>query len=265
MATLIVDLHCMCLFVPDKDTNSVHVLMPAMHGPGHAHHTGAGQVPEKHVARMLHRSFLGQQQGISMEGWSLVLDGPGASLQLNPSPLLGAGLPDLTDITGKVVPGTLVSSPDPAVISRVTFRGGAAIERYSDTFRWDIGGSTNRFLANRVTWVIPNVPDQLQWTSLGATGNPPIAALSQLDPEAGDLYRISIHHETERTLPGGPGPLLDDTEMRQHFAAFYGLLGITPLPDEADPQYKRWFPKRRGGRGGGGGVMCRSAMARLTV
>jgi len=286
MPTLIVDLHCMCLFVPDKDMKSVHVLMPAMHGPGHAHHGHAGStgktdrdssgrasagkatahVPEKHVVRMLHRSFTKQPQGRPMEGWSLVLRGGApANLDLNAPLHAEAVLPDLTPIARRRVPGSLVYSSAPkGVISRVTFEGGAVIARHPDPLQWDLGGLTNRVLANQVSWVIPNVPEKLEWDRLGAIGDPPIESLRQIDAEAHDLYRIGIHHETEKTLPGGGGGPLSIKEMREHFAAYYGLLGVNPLPAETDPKKKKWFPEDQSG-GGGGGVKCISAMAQLSA
>jgi hypothetical protein len=289
MPTLIVDFHCMCLWVPDPQNGLAHVLMPAMYGPRHAHHGkgkhgsagqdgtghpsgahgsaggGAARVAEKHVVRMRHRSF-NEPQGLRpMEGWALVLDGGApANLELSSSPLSEAVLPDLTTIANKAVSGSLVSGRNPdGVISRVTFRGGAATMHHPDPVQWDLGGLTNRILANRVTWVIPNVKEELHWDRLDATGDPPLASLGQIEAEARDLYRISIHHETERTLPGGGG-LLSVEDMREHFAAYYGLLGVDPLPAPTDAKFKDWFPEDVDG-GGGGGVQCISATARLTL
>lgn len=252
MPTLIVDFHCMCLFVPDATNNAMHVLMPSM--PGH----------HAHVVRMVHRSFTGQPEGRPMEGWSLDLTGQGpVDLDLNPAGMSGPELPDLTKITGNTVDPALVSSTTPAgVVSRVTFRAGRAGERGTDPFRWRLGGVSDRILANTATWVIPGVADDLNWVSLGATVTEPILRLSQVWPEADNVYRIGIHHETPQTLPGGGGPLLAVGDMRKHFAHFYELLGMAP-PSWANLADRPLLPNKQGG-GGGGGVMCKKAMAQLT-
>lgn len=269
MATLIVHLHCMCLFVPDPGTGSVHVLMPGMHGPGHDHGhdhgLGAARVPEKHVVRMLHRTFTDHPQGRPMEGWSLVLGGRGpAGLELNPPDVVGAELPDLTALTQKTVDPSLLTSTAPdGVVSRVTFRAGSVTDRESNPFTWTLGGRKGLVLANVVTWAIPNIGDELEWVPIGTpTSRPPILSLRELAPEAGDVYRISIHHETERTLPGSGGGRLSVNEMKVHFATFYRLLGMAP-PSRRSKEGKFLLPDREGH--GGGGVMCMSAMAHLTL
>jgi hypothetical protein len=254
MATLIVDFHCMCLFVPDAANNAMHVLMPSMQGH------------DPHVVRMRHRSFAGQPDGRPMEGWSLDVAGAGATdLDLNTASTSAPEIPDLTTISGKTVDQASVSSMTPAgVVSRVTFRAGRAGERDTDQFLWRLGGISNRILANTASWVIPGVPDELKWDSLGATVPKPILRLSELSPEADDLFRISIHHETPGTLPGRNGALLTASQLRHHFAVFYGLLGMTPLPSPSIAQDRPLLPIRQTG-GGGGGVKCKNAMARLTL
>jgi hypothetical protein len=313
MATLIVDLHCMCLFVPDESTGSVHVLMPAMHGPGeHAHddhhapappapgpedgdkheheHPGGpvakegeggnatgggpaasdanGKAPEKHVVRMLHRSFTAQPQGRPMEGWGLIVDdgrGP-ARLEVAPAApgVAKTEVPDLTAICKKVVDPALVSSLHPqGVVSRVTFRAGEVSEVRSNGFEWTLDNQKDRVLAHAVTWVIHNVPDQLTWVRLnGPAGPPPILSLRELAPEANDVYRIAIHHETERTLPGAKGPGLAADDIQHHFAAFYAALGMAP-PSATNPQEAHLLPVLEGK--GGGSILCRSAQARMTL
>lgn len=327
MPTLIVDLHCMCLFVPDPETGSMHVLMPDTpehsgdhpdhsdhpdHGDGggeedahddaspdasrgeaapldapgrsatghpvgsdggpdvdpdcvdlHPDHTHAH--PEPHVVRMLHRSFAGQPTGRPMEGWALVLDNGRGPARLDvavPGSTPADGeVPDLTTICGQPVKPELLTSLRPkGILSRITFRAGE-VNEIRPKFEWCLGGKV-RFLAHTVTWVIPNVPDQLTWIRLNATRPPPILSLRELAPEANDVFRISIHHETERTLPHGNGETLTPKEVRQHFALYYPPLGV-PLPDENNPDERFLLPFLQGH--GAGSVLCRTAQARLTT
>lgn len=44
MATLEIDFHCLCMFVPDPDNKTVHVLMPASHHHDHGRHHDRGGV-----------------------------------------------------------------------------------------------------------------------------------------------------------------------------------------------------------------------------
>jgi hypothetical protein len=321
MPTLIVELHCMCLFVPDPETGSMHVLMPAP--PEHAADDGSGgsdendgrddaahrsrgkeapgrttqdrsdnstddsggdsdddsngdsngdsdhdsvdHGPEPHVVRMLHRSFTGQPKGRPMEGWALVVDNGRGSARLDvavPGTTVADGeVPDLTTICGHPVNAALLTSLRPkGILSRITFRAGEVSEIRSK-FEWDLGDKV-RVLSHEVTWVIHNVPDQLTWVRLNATQPPPILSLRELAPEANDVFRISIHHETERTLPPGNGETLKPQEVRQHFAAFYPALGVHP-PDENNPSEKRLLPFLRDE--GAGTVLCKTALGRLTV
>lgn len=303
MATLVVDLHCMCLFVPGE--KFVHVLMPDMSGGRHgghdAHHgeqghqtaeenrarhehggtpgyaaeeseagrgspggNGTRMPPDKHVVSMWYRSAAGTWEEKSMERWELILNGQGpANLRLNDGTPLEPELPDLTIVSeGRVVDSSLITSTCPkGVISRVTLQAGAVSQRHSDPYKWKLGGKKDRNLANAITWVIPDAPDELTWVSLGATGSTLPQSLRELKPEANDLYRISIRHETPRTTGDEQGLTAD--EIKHHFAAYYGLLGMDPLPHPGDPRYDHYFPKINDGRSGS--VLCRSSMARLTV
>jgi hypothetical protein len=319
MATLIVELHCMCLFVPEEATGSMHVLMPEMHGhaghpgpgtpsggepaPGesspqehphhHAetHHAGPGDgpgavpeesagggapaAPEKHVVRMLHRSFTGQPQGRPMEGWALILDdGRGqARLDLLPpgkNPEDGSVV-DVSALSGEIVDPLLLASLLPrGITSRVTFRAGGCVALEAD-MRWAIGGGEPRRLAREVIWKIENVPDQLTWVRLGATLPPPILSLRELEAEENGEYRIAIHHETERTLPHGTEVSLTPAEVRQHFTAFYTALGKdvvggkNPSTEGSNPllPYTEDEVQGEANGEGGGGVMCLTAAARI--
>lgn len=261
MATLILDFHCMCLFVPDPETGSVHVVMPPMHGGHpHEHETGAPD-PDKHVVRMLHPSF-GQRKGRPMEGWALILDDGSGPAALDLSIPSEPEIPDLSELSGRSVAPSLVYGLKPqGVVSRVTLRAGRLDDTDSEGFEWTLGGIENRVLANRVTWRIPNVPDQLTWVRIGAAGPPPIVSLRELTPVEADTYRIAIHHETESTLPHEDGTGLDPAVARRHFAAFYAALGMTP-PQEGTPEGDKLLPRLEGG--GSASVMCRSAQASLS-
>lgn len=273
MATLIVTFHCMCLFVPDEDGKAMHVLMPGIHGShgagarGAAHRAGARGAAqragaEEHVVRMLHRSFKDEPQGRPMDGLSLVVKGTDAlNLDLNPAGATGPELPDLTTISGNRVNPKLITDKNPELLAaRVSFLTGRATEKNSDPYHYSFGGKAEGLLANAVTWVIRGVDDELDWIPIDDTAKPPIQKLSELDPEVDGIYKINIHHETKRTLPGGGGPLLSNREMQLHFAMYYVLLGL-PAPAPGSALGKLYLPQ--GPKGGGGGVQCESAMARL--
>ena len=226
MPLLEIDFECLCLFAHDETNGDVHVLMPST-----THH-------EKHVVRMFHRSFTGpgeQQYGRDMEGWALVLGEPSAtadtSLRPATHPPDGPELPDLQQIAGAAVERSLLQdAADPRVAARVTLHSGRVTDLRAEA-RWEIGGRTI-LLAHKLRWEIVGVPHQLDWRRLSAPADAPVPleTLMGLATEEEHLgYRLRIRHVTENALESGA--LLRPEVMKQHFRAFYEMLGITPTPD----------------------------------
>jgi hypothetical protein len=235
MAKLMLEFRCLCLFVTDPDSKAVHVLMPTMAGhEGHAGH--------QHVVRMLHRTFKNKEMdegtgkktvGIPMEGWALLLGPENGSANLDLDHKVAAGgkkaeLPDLTTITNdKKVDRALVGPmPGHRVAARVTLRSGKLHDLDSEA-DWDIDGKPYA-LAHRVVWemdVDPALP--LEWKGLnGKSDNnaKPLESLIKLAPESNLSYTLTISHVTEKALEQD-GATLDPAVMREHFRAFYPLLG----------------------------------------
>lgn len=261
MATLELEFNCLCLFVPDPNDEVVHVLMPGTdghpddHDDGHAEHG-------KHVVRMLHRSFKGDEKlrGRPLEGWALTLGpetpSPSAVRTLGPKvpsagrtppsktapasrTLVSHGdrdsegeLPDLSDITGRTVdPALLGLNPGSRVAARITLRTGRATRlAYEST--WRIENDATHItrdirIAHQVTWRMEHVDPTLIWSRLSGRSNgdyAPLESLNALEPEDDLSYRLRIFHVTEDALPPRGG-ILKPAEMRQHYRAFYSLLG----------------------------------------
>lgn len=234
MASLELQFNCLCLFVTDPDEEVVHVLMPATSGhAGHAHH--------EHVVRIIHKSFPGDQNqvGRGMEGWALTLgpDEASAERDLVPPPgaFQGGELPDLTEITkegpddpGKTVDRALVGlNPGNKVAARITLRSGRVARILSEA-RWRIG-TRDYALAHHVTWRMSDVGEKLDWARLDVEPGAdlpeePLANLNELTPEADLGYKLEIFHVTRDALPP-KGGILAPAVMREHFRAFYPLIG----------------------------------------
>ena len=266
MATLIVDFHCMCLFVPDGDR--VHVLLPAMHGDGGE--TGdvicraedATATSHRHLARVRNPKFPDRKLGKPIDNLILKLgNGTGANTDLNGNPERQPRLPNLTEVSNEFVPQALVTGPlAEDLTARFTLGSGAVLSRHSDPHSWNWAGNTDIQLANTVTWIVPDSPDALDW-EWGANNERPIQSLSRdLTPLTEDVYRISIHHETKQTLCGGE---IDIAAMQHHFAQFYRLLGMQPPTPAECPRLFPEYAGKRKDRERGASVLCRAAMAQL--
>ncbi|HEV7588509.1 MAG TPA: hypothetical protein VGO40_10375, partial [Longimicrobium sp.] len=197
MATLELQINCLCLFVPDKAAKVVHILMPGTNGHnGHAGH-------EKHVVRMLHHSFEGTEKlmGRGMEGWALILGADHASADTTLVPPAGTPqggvLPNLSKITGKTVhPALLGRTPGDLVAARITLRSGGVVRLASEA-TWVIDGREYA-LAHQVTWKM-EADNLLKWEGLNgkADGDPkPLEKLEELEPEDDLRYKLRIFHVT---------------------------------------------------------------------
>lgn len=246
MAGLEIEFNCMCLFVPDEDAGTVHVLMPATdhhpHHGGNDHQDGhaQGSAIPKHVVKMLHPSFTGQKKGRPMEGWALALGAqPGSATTriAPPDPSQnGAKVVDLTDLTGgRRIERRLVEDVvTPEVASRVTLHAGKVTSVDAEAI-WRFKGQ-NILMAHQVTWKIEELPEDLRWIRLGAGGNPPLASLSELAPESDGSFRLRIFHVTEDALPPTGVGALNPVQVGRHFGVFYRLLGITDPGEDLLPQ-----------------------------
>ena len=243
MATLEIDLNCLCMFVRDENAASVHVLMPATDH----HHKGGEEPFPPHVVRMLHPSFA-EETGRPMEGWALVLgETPGSADTALGHASGGAGstpeVANLTGITGgKSVARRLVDDvQNSEVKARVTLHAGKATQLNAQAV-WKLKGQ-NIFMAHRVVWRIEDMPEELTWVSLGANQPAPLQSLKELKPEVDGSYRLGIYHVTPDDLPPtGVGTLKPD-QVRQHFRVFYNLLGIPNPSEDLLPQMEGPFIK----------------------
>ncbi|MBA3969781.1 MAG: hypothetical protein H0X52_06740 [Gemmatimonadetes bacterium] len=258
MATLEVDINCLCLFVRDEAARTVHVLMP--NTSNHHHHEADHEEAfPQHVVRMLHDSF-SEEKGRPMEGWALVLGTePGsADTMLAPSGSGGstAEVADLTTITGgESVERRLVeNSMNPEVASRITLHAGKVTKLDAEAL-WKLKGRSV-FMAHQVVWRAENVPEELTWISLGATQSSPLRSLKELPPEANGSYRLSVYHVTPDDLPPTGVGTLEPEQVKQHFRIFYNLLGIPNPGEDLLPQMEGPFIKSFR-------VNCGAAQARL--
>ncbi len=233
MATLELSINCLCLFVPDKTANTVHVLMPATNG----HH--------RHVARVLFKGS--PATGRSMEGWALEVGGTvgaaNTALALA-APPHGEEIVDLNALTGRRLDWALVRDlHHPRVVSRIVLRAGALKEMRSEA-RWTLGGRPQA-MATQVVWRVEDLADdQLSCTPLRARPRdvPIRQPLSRLRPTAGVVH-LDVFHVTERSLPPRNAGTLRPREVQDHFRAFYELYGISsPAPAQLPSR-----PERIGG------------------
>lgn len=253
MATLDLEINCMCLFATDEQAGTVHVLMPATHDHGH---------DDQHVVRLFHRSFPDQQEGVSMEGWSLELGAkPGegeAGTAVKPPAVDASGVAkgeivDLSTVTDRTVSRTLAGAdvyPDD-LAARITLFHGSVAGREDEGTTWLLN-ETERVMAHKVVWRIENIPERLSWVDLGAGGSEPLASLADLEPEADGSYRLEVHHVTRKSLPPIELGQLDEKAVRHHFGAFYKLLEFQPA-DLHLPKYVKG--------GEGGKYNCKTAQA----
>lgn len=279
MATLEIDLNCMCLFVPDprRGTNvgRVHVLMPA------THHCHGG---ERHVVRMMFRGRDGSEQMRELEGWELVLGARPATARtrLEPSSAAADGtIVDLTELTrnggegGFRVPRTLIRDKDPSVACRIVLNAGEVIDLDAQDAEWELGGDSH-VMAHRVTWRMELPTAELTWKNLlrQRRVRKPLASLDEVAPDVRGketVYRLHVHHVTQKafdkareagmdadtTIKFDPR-VLDDDEIRDHFRMFYTFLGDATPEDRLLP---RLVEDRRDPDGGGGGWACKLAQA----
>jgi hypothetical protein len=246
MATLELQVNCLCLFVPDPENNVVHILMPGTKGhAGHDGHNGHAESHE-HVVRMLHHSFEKEEEkllGRPMEGWALILGPEQASADLTLLPPQGASqggaLPNLSELTGKKVPRALVGpEPGDRVAARITLRSGR-VTRMASEATWEIGGHPFP-LAHQVTWQMSDVDHALEWQGLNGRPNTepkPLETLQDLEPEDDLGYKLRIFHVTREGLPP-KGGILKPEVMRAHYRAFYPLLGENDPGDDLLPRIK---------------------------
>ena len=259
MATLQIEFNCLCLFVPDEETDTVHVLMPATKnhaddaevngaaGDGHEHgHDGAkpaanadDEVPAgakkhapPHAVRLQHPSFANEDQGLlPIEGWALELGPAGgkadlAKLQAEKQ------IADLTALTaengapGKMVDRALLNQPGGAVLSRVTLRGGR-LHSVDSKAVFSLGGQLTQ-LAHKVVWEMEGVA-RLEWRRLGGDGVS-VQPIDQLGPPTQTLnpesdkrqgYLLKVWHVTEDSLPPNELAKVPPEELQHHFRAFY--------------------------------------------
>ncbi len=265
MATLQIEFNCLCMFVPDERDPShrvVHVLMPdttkhfrGEHGAEqHAGHggpraqgedLGCGDVPEPHVVRLYHSALADPNQGIPMEGWTLVLGGASNSAETGSLAHTSPGMVvDLTYVTsdaqgsnGRKVPRLLVDGKHEKVISRVSLYGGQAVEA-PEQIEWKIKKVGKFKMAYQVVWQIDDVSETLEWLSVN-TGDPPLKSLKGLPVEqlegGKEGYLLKIFHTLPCALPPcdqGDGTM-KPAIVKEHFRHFYvDLLDYKPGDDE---------------------------------
>lgn len=244
LAKLEIDFNCMCVFVPEEraaGVGTVHVLMPDTSGHHHAAppgHHGENPAPIKpHVVRLYHRGVK-DALGLKMEGWILKIGDGMADTTLRPMEpdLLGATVVDLTDLTHNGVPrDVLGNTPSTPLASRVSLGLGATRMVRAEAVWWVAGRRIH--MAHRLVWHIDGLPlnAPLHWVPLrGRTDSPPLSSIGDIEPDTDGVYRLSIYHVPEDTLPPDPfgAGQLDSDSVREHFRALYRLVGIpNPAPD----------------------------------
>jgi len=245
MATLQIVFHCLCLYVRDEENRIVHVLMPATK----AHHG-------EHLALLKHHSFTEAADNTrSLAGWALDLGPASGVVELETlNPQQERVILDLTAVTGgRTVEKELVTGRNKGVKARITLRAGGVAHTVAETF-WRFGGRLVEMVTH-VVWEmeIEDVEAPLEWVSIGADGDPPLASLSALGREEGLEnvrgkpdgrmgYRLHVYHSTRTDLK--------PEEVEHHFRAFYEELLDHPNPTpEQLPRNRQEGPKVHCGSG----------------
>lgn len=257
MATLKIDFNCMCLFVTDETTGDLHVLMP---------NTSGHSVGHQHVVRMVFRDSNGETIKRPMERWALNISSAAPPQEGEPtaakSVLDEALIVNLTEVTGKRIdPDLVTGAASDRVISRVTIRGGHvdAVKAQSK-HRWLLK-EHEYFMAHQVTVRMESVPEVLHWTPLGDPGSDiPLPTLADIKPEGDDngvtVYALKVYHVLPQDLPPAASPKLNEEAIRDHFEAFYDLLGVEP---DADLLPRRAINLLNGGAPPAGMEYCKLA------
>lgn len=230
MATLEIDVNCMCLVVTGAD-GAMHVLLPTTDEHG-GHH--------QHVAVMLFNGPTGVQS-VRLEGWGLNVDGTAPA----PSARSAAAaqkfketVPNLSAISGNGVDPKLFTSSSPAgVAMRINLGAARIVDVEAQARRWRLNGNTSR-LANKIVLRAENVSPELGWEPIGATGGVPLGTLSNVVPEGtrNPVHRLSIHHVMKgHEPPQHNGASLNDDDVRHHFSAYYKLFGFTNVTNNELP------------------------------
>lgn len=265
--TLEITFRCLCFFVPDENTNRVHVLMPATtngccgtkepaDGEGrrtdgrtegaHATHVdphvarvvfplAGGRLNSAGDAKVRDRQKNGKMDFLEMEGWSLVLPGTGAGA----STRLDEKIVDLSEVTGLTVSRDLFSGAHhPRLASLITLDGGGIKEALAGA-NWDFDGKTGIPIAQQVTWKVEGLPDgPLAWSRrrLKPAGEAPAEGddeeLPPLQPNKRGQIKLRVHHVMERDFPRAKVLRTPDVSAA-HFVAHYGIFGDVddkPLP-----------------------------------
>ncbi len=250
MATLQIEFNCLCLFVRDETNHVVHVLMPStLEHVGDAVDSGRshdeyGHMHEPHYVRLYHSKT--GNEGIPLEGWSLVLGGERGSADTGSLDRTQPGeVIDLTAVTGnrdgqygrKVKQG-LVTGANPAVAARVTLRAGRAVHAPKEV-AWNIK-CRDFDMAYQVVWQIDDFDGTLAWEPANARKVPldSLAGLDSDEPLYGEEkrgYRLQVFHTTEDGLPPHhENGQLEPDLVKEHFRIYYETLLDIPHPNECE-------------------------------
>lgn len=259
MATLEIKIYCLCLFVPDPEAKTVHVLMPdTEHGKKGERYGGIGDAGEDdhHLVRVFHRTFGDQKVGRPMEGLTLVVgkDPAKGTADTSLRPRKGRKrceeVVDLTHVIQRRLDRALVDDPrHPKVAARMILRAGH-VKRLDSDVTWELAHRPID-MAFKVVWRIEDVPeDEVFWTPSDAK-DPPFRSLKDLGPDGDGVYRFKIAHMTEKGMPPGKKGTLNKDEVRKHFRQFYRLYdfdapGDHQLPDRPDRADNLNCPTARG-------------------
>ena len=228
--TLEITFRCMCCFVPDERTGSMHVLMPDIRGHEHAGHGDPSPI-DPHVVRIIYPkeggSLLnGKAEALAMEEWALELPGGGGRASLS----LPTALVDLCPVAGPVSPVLLGERRDPRVISRIALHAGGVTKHTSGAI-WSFNGLV-REMAQEIIWTIPDLDgDRLTWrrTRLKTEGPPSAADVEELPaifPAEDGVVRLQVHHVVASDFPRPDDtrrPEFSAANVAAHFAAHYSL------------------------------------------
>jgi hypothetical protein len=273
MATLEIDLNCMCLLVPDPsqpgaDRGTVHVLMPC------THHAGAGNL---HIVQMDYMDPQGTHRTVRLEGWGLELGdraAPSASLSLaRPDGTQSDRIVDITERTrsterpnGRLVPRAMLTGTHPDVVARISLHGGMITDLDSQWPDWVLGNAKVT-MAHKLLWRMQVEDEQMTWTRFNGSGEPPLASLAEVKPVGAEqIYRLHVHHVATKAIDAATGlPLtrgLNEEDIQNHFRMFYMLLGEDPRPDQLPALHPDDIAiMNRPGFGGSPGWACKIGKA----
>lgn len=218
----------LCMIVPAADGKTVHVLLPKSDDQGSGGHAGH-RIPA-HKASLEYRG-----KNPSLKGWTLDLSHLEGGLQTT----LPEGIVNLSDprLANTKIDLNAVSSQ---LAGRVILSAGCFTHR-DGLALWDFPQHPPVYLANWVTWSVPNIPGrslELKRAELDGSGSRPFESVPV---PTGKTLRMHVRHlpPGDPGTHGNPGPQPLPGGAPGHFHGFFRLFSTQINEARATPGFIR--------------------------